>query len=83
MVSQGELVLAHPAQDRDLGGHGYDLKKVLLTDTFSREKFPVRSSDDARRQLVAELATFLSEASKVFHRTGDEFMAALFEGPLS
>ena len=57
---------SRPGRSPTLSGKSSPYKHLFWIRT------PVRSSDDARCQLVDEFATFLSEASKAFHRTGDK-----------
>ena len=59
------------------------MEKTFLADAFPRQERSVRSSDDACGHLVDQVAAFLSEAPKAFHREGGEFIAALVEGHLS
>ena len=55
---------------------------VLFGDAFPRKARSFRPSDNTFRYLINQIAAFLSEASKAFHREGGEFVAALVEGHL-
>ena len=56
---------------------------AFLADVFPRQGRSVRPSDDACGHLIDQVAAFLSEAPKAFHREGGEVIAALVERHLS
>ena len=73
----------HSACDGYLSGPRDDLEKAFLADAFPRQGRSVRPSEDACGHLVDQVAAFLSETPKAFHRQGGELIAALIERHLS
>ena len=79
-------VCALLAQNDNLGGHRDKVQKqAFFADAFTRysQGRSVYPSDDAGRNLIDQVVTFLSEAPKAFPLYSGGFVAALVKGNVS